>query len=280
MTTLTEELPIALAAVRARGTDAALMNPIYRALAGSVPAGESGTGRDTPPEPDSDETALLVRHVTAPAMMVLAVESDGLARRARVGIHADGATVEQTDGAADADPGASRWTSVPMTDLPGLFASLLPEGSPLAEPPRLTVESPSTVLRLERTHLDQLRDLLMAGEDAESAFAKLDGLDPRLRDALTAHGDRASLSLTLHAPGRERLEQPVSIARLWNCGRLGMYRTDAPDQPVLEVVPVEAGDVLGTVIPLLEQAIRFASGLPPTPGDEDPAGATGEGARR
>ena len=86
-------------------------------------------------------------------------------------------------------------------------------------------------------------------------------------------------SLTLHSPDPARLAQPVSIARLWNRGQLGLYRTDTTDRSRIEVVAVEPGDVLGTVIPLLEESIRFASGLPPTPGDEDPAGTSGEGAR-
>lgn len=269
MTTLTQELPEALGAVRASGTPQSSLNPIYRALSASEPSTRI----------DGPELDLLVEQMTAPAVMVLAVECAGSTRRIRVGIHADGATVERSKGASGQEPGDSHWARAERADLPRLLAEVLPAGSPLAAPPRLTVESPHTVLRLDPGHLEQLRELLASGHDPQSAFGRIDGLDPRLQDALTAHGDRASLSLTLHSPDPARLEQPVSIARLWNCGKLGIYRADAPDQPAVEVVPVEPGDVLGTAIPLLEQAIRFASGLPPTPGDEDPAVTSGGEAR-
>lgn len=261
MTTLIQELSRALGVVRAAGTPQSNLNPIYRAL----PTAEPSALIDGP------ELDLLVDQLTAPAVMVVAVESAGSTRRIRVGIHAGGATVESSGGSSGQEPGDSHWARADRADLPRLLASVLPEGSPLSAPPRLTVESAHTVLRLDPAHLEQLRELVASGHDPQSAFGRLEGLDPRLQDALTAQGDRVSLSLTLHSPDPARLEKPVSIARLWNCGELGIYRTDTPDRPAVEVVPVEPGDVLGTTIPLLEQAIRFASGLPPTPGDEDPA---------
>lgn len=282
MTTLTKDLPGVLDTVRAAGTPLAALNPVYRALAADEVTGEGSGGTAGAGAGSAlvgSELDLVVRHVTAPAILVLAVESDGSARRVRVGIRADGATVEGTEGSAEDSPGTSYWSQIALADVPRLLAEQLPSGSPLGAPPQLTVQGTGAVLRLEPTHVQQLRELLVAGVDAETAFSRIEGLDPRLRDALTARGDRASLSLTLHSPDRARLERPVGIARLWACGQLGIYRTDAPEKAQIEVVPVGPGDVLGTVVPLLDQAIRFASGLPPIPGDEDPAGARDEGAR-
>ena len=277
MTTLTQDVPEAIGAVRAAGTPERALNPIYRALTADEANGVRTEAVKSSLE--GPELDLLVRQMTAPAVMVLAVEAGGLAHRVRVGVHADGATVEHSEVPTDEEPGASRWSECVLEDLPRLFADVLPDGSALGTPPRLTVQNKPDTLRLDAAQLAHLRELLVAGADAETAFSRLDGLDPRLQDALTARGDRASLSLTLHSPDPARLAQPVSIARLWNCGQLGIYRTDTPDRSQIEVVAVEPGDVLGTVIPLLEESIRFASGLPPMPGDEDPAGTSGEGAR-
>lgn len=281
MTTLTQDLPGAIGAVRASGTAESALNPIYRALLTGAASGMRTEVVDSAAEGsvEGPELDLLVRQMTAPAVMVLAVEAGGLAHRVRVGIHADGATVEHSEESSGSEPGTSRWSECALEELPRLFADALPAGSPLGAPPRLTVQNRPDTLRLDAAQLTRLRELLVAGVDAETAFSRLDGVDPRLQDALSARGDRASLSLTLHSPDPARLAQPVSIARLWNCGQLGIYRTDSPDHPQIEVVAVEPGDVLGTVIPLLEESIRFASGLPPTPGDEDPAGMSGEGAR-
>src|SRR5699024_3804633 len=82
--------------------------------------------------------------------------------------------------------------------------------------------------------------------------------DP-LREGLPATGPRLSLSLTLHVARRRVTEPPVSWSRLWVTGRRGMYRMDRPSTPALEVRPVGGGDVLGTLLPILEQGLRFAA---------------------
>lgn len=78
-----------------------------------------------------------------------------------------------------------------------------------------------------------------------------------LRDALTAAGVRASLSVVLQDPRGTR--KPSSLAQLWSTGELGSYRTDTPDSPVLEVIPVVPGDLLATALGLLEDSFRFAA---------------------
>ena len=53
-------------------------------------------------------------------------------------------------------------------------------------------------------------------------------------------------------------ERPVTWSRLWVTGEKGLYRLDQPLNPSLAVHPVGGGDVLGSLLPLLEQAVRFA----------------------
>ena len=84
-------------------------------------------------------------------------------------------------------------------------------------------------------------------------------LDHSLRDALTATGPRLSLSLTLHDPLGRVTEQPVTWSRLWVTGSKGLYRLDQPTSPALAIHPVEGGDVLGTLLPILEQGLHFAT---------------------
>ena len=169
MTTLTLDLPGAIGAVRAAGTPESALNPIYRALLVGKTSGSTAEAMDGAAE--GPELDLLVRQMTAPAVMVLAVEAGGLAHRVRVGIHADVATVEHSEGPSDGDPGASRWSECALEDLPRLFADVLPDGSALGAPPRLTVQNRPDTLRLDAAQLTHLRELLITGADAETAFS-------------------------------------------------------------------------------------------------------------
>lgn len=262
-TALALPLPDALDAAYAAGAPLDAWNPIYAELRASTPDSRST-------DLDDQQLDLLIRHITAPAVMVLAVEAAGVARRVRLGIHGGGATVESSENDPEAALELSHWSEAALEDLPRLLADALPADSPLSASPQLTVRSDATALRLGTEHLSRLQELLQAGHAPHEAFARLESLDPRLQDALTATGDRASLSLTLHAADPAVLERPVSFSRLWNCGELGTYRTDASDQPGIDVVPVQAGDVLGTGLPLLEQAIRFASEATARPRTDTP----------
>lgn len=87
-----------------------------------------------------------------------------------------------------------------------------------------------------------------------------------ITDLLEDAGVDLSPALTLHDPQGLRLEQPVTWSRLWATGQKGLYRLDQPEGPGLAVQAVGGGDLLGTVLPVLEQALRFA-------GDARAAGA-------
>ena len=88
MTTLTQDVPEAIGAVRAAGTPERALNPIYRALTADEANGVRTEAVKSSLE--GPELDLLVRQMTAPAVMVLAVEAGGLAHRVRVGVHAHG----------------------------------------------------------------------------------------------------------------------------------------------------------------------------------------------
>ena len=269
MTAMQISTASACAAVLETGHDRGELNPIYRALedpAAALPA---------PAVSDAD-LELLTAHLTAPSVLVLAVQTSTGTRRVRVGLHGERATVEE-DNEKPGTEEPSQWRWVPVTDVPQVIAQLLPAG-PLAAPPLLTQESPGAALRLQPEHFDQLRALLEKGVAPAEAFAQLEGLDERLRDALTAQGDRASLSLTVHrrtnvagdddtdAQAGRTAAESANFTRLWTVGELGMYRTDAPEAShVVQVLPVAPGDVLGTVLPLLEEGLSFALGVPAPP---------------
>ncbi|MFC7457473.1 hypothetical protein ACFQS2_09765 [Brachybacterium sp. GCM10030267] len=220
-------------------------NPVYRALVpGPAPTGEPA------PADGSDE---LVRHqFTARALLVVAVTHEESTRRARVALDPAGATVE-----ASIDGGASQWSTVPIDQVPRLITELLDAAGVDPEAPRLTVERTEHALRPTPAQIELLRDALARGESPQDAFASVPDLDDRLRDALTTSGPRVSVSLTLHDPGGRVTEAPVSWSRLWVRGDRDLYRMDAAESSIGAIHPVAPGDVLGTVLPVLEEGLRF-----------------------
>lgn len=244
--------PDAVAAVLQHGVRPEQINPVYRAL---TPRSASPATSTATPVPGV-ELDLLVEHICAPAVLMLATETDGSLRRARVGLHLRGATVEAYRG-TPANGGESAWSRRAIDELPRLMTGLLPPG-PMSAAPRLTQESPGEALRLTAQQQDRLRAQAGRGIDPLSALAQCEDLDPRLRDAITATGPRTSMSLTLHAPTPGVLEQPVTMSRLWVLGERGLYRMDAQSSVAASVLPVGDGDVLGSLLPMIDQGLRFA----------------------
>lgn len=227
-------------------------NPVYRAL-----VDDGGTPPDSSPGVEAtgpDGADLVRRQLTAPALLVVAVTEGERTRRLRIGLDPVGATVERSE--PDQVP---RWSELPVAEVPATIAALLEDSGIDLAPARLEVAG-DDVLRLtpEQTRLAQAA--LAEGVPAEEAFATLPELDASLHDALTAAGPRLSLSLTLHDPQGRVVEEPVAWSRLWVTGRQGTYRMDSPGTGPLEVRPVGGGDVLGTLLPILEQGLRFAAG--------------------
>lgn len=259
-------------------------NPVYRALVdetGPVPAG-------APDAAGLDEAGvdLVLRQLTAPALLVVAV-TDGDAtdsevtdsevsdsevtdgertRRLRIGLDPAGATVERAEGDRP-----SRWTEIDVQEVPATITALLEDAGVDLAPPQLTVQRSEDALRLTPEQNRLAHAALARGLPAEEAFASVPDLDDSLRDALTATGPRLSLALTLHDPHGQVTQEPVTWSRLWARGSRGLYRLDQPTTPALEVHPVLGGDVLGTLLPVLEQGLRFAAAC--TVSDGAPGGA-------
>lgn len=233
-------------------------NPVYRALVDAA----------GPPPPRSPEvegaepagTDLVLRQLTAPALLVVAVTEGERTRRLRIGLDPAGATVERAD-----DDHPSRWTELGVQEVPATISSLLEESGIDLAPARLEVET-GGALRLTAAQNRVALAALADGRPAEEAFASIPDLDDSLRDALTATGPRLSLALTLHDPQGRATQEPVSWSRLWVTGRRSMYRLDRPASASLEVHPVGGGDVLGTLLPILEQGLRFAAACAPAGG--------------
>ena len=283
----------------AAGAHPSAVHPVYRVLAeDSAAVGDAadagGRAGDAAPGPgldvdlDHDAALLVLRHATTPALLTLAVDEGAGPRTLRVGLHPDGATVEAAD-PQDMDPGAratdaeaqasgtpstSAITEVHLADLPARLADALPAG-PLSAPPLLTQESAARSMRLAPEQARAIIDAIREGRSPAEAARELEGIEPALLSALTAAGPRVSLSLTLHpdargdaarpdgVPRSDRPREdapPVTFARVWTQHGDALLRTDASGAPPGSIQEVAPGDVLGTLLPLLEQGVRFSAG--------------------
>lgn len=258
-------------------------------------AGDAAPGPGLDADLDHDAALLVLRHATTPALLTLAVDEGAGPRTLRVGLHPDGATVEAADPqgtdpgaqAMDADaratdaeaqasgtPSTSAITEVHLADLPARLANALPAG-PLSAPPLLTQESAARSMRLAPEQARAIIDAIREGRSPAEAARELEGIEPALLSALTAAGPRVSLSLTLHpdargdaarpdgVPRSDRPREdapPVTFARVWTQHGDALLRTDASGAPPGSIQEVAPGDVLGTLLPLLDQGVRFSAG--------------------
>lgn len=234
-------------AVRA-GADEQDINPIYRAL---LRSGDEHRGRTSP---SGSEAELLAAHVTSGAVLVAALTRGDETRRLRLGLGPRRVTVERSHG--EREP---VWSATETSQVPGLLGELLEGTGPLAAAPRLTVGRESEGMWLTPAQAERARTRITDGVPAAETFSHMDDVDPRLRDALTADGDRVALSFTLDAPSRQAAESPLTWSRMWVVGDLGIYRMGAPAAGGAAVHPVADGDVLGTALPIVEQGVRFAA---------------------
>lgn len=223
-------------------------NPVYQALA-EEPSGDAASERL-----EGAGLDLVGRHLRSPALLVLAVTDGARTRRLRIGLAPATVTLERADG-----EGPSHWSEIEVQDLPAAITSLLEDSGIAPTPAQLGIEHRRDALRLSTAQSQHAQEALRRGVPADEVFGIIPGLDETLRDALTATGPRISLALTLHDPHRRVAERPVTWSRLWAHGRRGLYRMEQPASPALEVHPVAAGDVLGSVLPVLEEGIRFTA---------------------
>lgn len=227
-------------------------NPVYRALVSEprpVPAGAPGVAGL-----DEAGTDLVQRQLTAPAVLVVAVTEGARTRRLRIGLDPAGATIERADGDRP-----SHWMECDVREVPATITALLEDAGIDLAPAQLSIRRSGDALRLTPEQNRFAHAALTRGLPAAEAFASVPGLDDALRDAMTATGPRLSLALTLHDPRGRVTEEPVTWSRLWARGSRGLYRVDQPAGPALAVQPVGRGDVLGTLLPVLEQGLRFAA---------------------
>lgn len=226
-------------------------NPVYRAMVDR--AGAPPEHSPEPPAASAADVDLVRRQLSAPALLVVAVTAAERTRRLRIGLDHAAVTMERAEGEAP-----SQWTELAAQQVPSTVCALLVEAG-IDLSPSLSAHGGATVRRLTDEQARLAHAALAAGAPAEEAFADLPGLDDALRDACTATGPRLSLSLTLHDPRGRATEEPVTWSRLWVTGRRGLYRMDRPASAPVEVRPVGGGDVLGTLLPILEQGFRFAA---------------------
>ncbi|GAA4530596.1 hypothetical protein GCM10023160_31840 [Brachybacterium paraconglomeratum] len=226
-------------------------NPVYRALAGGtaptrLPASSELT--------DDADLELVLAQLTTPALLSVAVTDGEQTHRLRIGLDAVAATVEEA--AADLP---SRWSELSTPEVPARIIRLLEDSGVDLAPAELSIKHGANALRLSPAQSRIAYTALTQGVSPEGAFAAIPDLDDTLRDALTATGPRISLALTLHDPRGRVTERPVTWSRLWVTGTNGLYRLDLPARPAPAVHRVGGGDVLGTLLPVLAQGIRFAA---------------------
>lgn len=226
-------------------------NPVYQALVG----GSAPTPLSPPMDvPGESSLALVLRQLTAPALLMAAVTDRERTHRLRIGLAPTTSTVERSDGEQP-----SRWSEVSTREVPARVTGLLEAAGVRLAPAQLSIARGTDALRLSPCQHRATYAAILRGLPPAEALTVSPDLDDTLRDALTATGPRIALSLTLHDPRGRVTEQPLTWSRLWVTGGKGLYRLDRPSNPALAVHPVGAGDVLGTLLPVLEQGLRFAT---------------------
>src|SRR5699024_8930937 len=136
---------------------------------------------------------LVLRQLSTPALLVVAVTEGERTRCLRIGLDPTGATLERSD-----DDHPSRWTELAVAEVPAAVSALLEDSGIDLAPARLEITGDEHALRLTPKQNRLAQAALAEGVPAEEAFATLPDLDDPLREALTATGPRLSLSLTLH----------------------------------------------------------------------------------
>ncbi|MGY5763906.1 hypothetical protein ACXET9_01725 [Brachybacterium sp. DNPG3] len=277
------------------------INPVYRALAGAdgPDHGDTAFGPDHPavgpddPAGGSDvpcdeaESALLARHLCAPALLIATVAHQGSTRRLRISLTPDAVSLESSH-----DDRPSRWTTGDLDTIAPALADLLDGTGLHLDAPLLTVDRAAATIRPTAEQAEQARHALRAGSSPEEAFSAIADLDPRLRAALDPDAPRLSLSLVLHSPGRRAeptagagapataaaAPPSASFSRLWVRGGESLYRLDA-GAPAPAVRPVPDGDVLGTLLPIVQEGLRFAAACPSAPSSTPSSAPSAEGPR-
>lgn len=248
----TTVLPLAdaLAVVRGAGDAPQFWNPVYRML-----ADDAAGGTDSADSVTADPAVLdmLRRHVASPALIVLAVQQSSGVHRLRLALHPTTATVESSTGGSP-----STWEELPAREAGRRLASLLPDSVRTARPD-LAQDSAAQRLRPGPEQASQLAAALHGGAALAQAVTQLDDLDEDVRDLLLADDERISLTLSLR-PTDPTGPSP-GLARLWVRGERSLYRTDAPPRPIPEALPVPDGDVLATLLAMLQQGLEHAAAV-------------------
>lgn len=238
------------------------LNPVYRAL---LESSSDVGGEGSPPLPDAPQEAMLARQLTSRALMVVAVTTPAGTRRLRLGVEPETVIAE-----GSRDDAASTWREMEPSAVPDLIVDALrTTGLPLP-PEQQTAAHQGGGLRLSDEQVRAIHQHLAGGMQPDMAFLLAPELSAPLRDALSAMDVRVAVSVCFHDPGGREVEQPVSWSRLWTVGQQGVYRTDSSASVLGTIHPVPEGDVLATIMSVLEECRRFAA----------TAGASGVGGAR
>lgn len=248
MTRFSAELSAALTYAFSLLRDPRRMNPAW------LPHLDSSQLAPTDLEPP--ELHLVQRALVAPVVAALGVTSDGEQEELRIAIDADGAILMTRGNGGTAD-----WMGAPVAEITDYVRELLPFPSRLSASPQMTARGGHNALRLTSEQRRSIAQRVTEGVPAREAIAAQHDLDASLRDALLTDGDRATFDITMYIPPVE--DAPVlrfHLLRRWTAGHQGLYSADGEEGFSESIHQVADGDLLGTVLPLLDEGAALARG--------------------
>lgn len=202
------------------------------------------------------EEVVVQRALIAPTICALRVSSAEGTEELRIAIDPAGVILIAGDDGTPAE-----WMESSVSEIPNYLRALIPAGTRLAAPPEMTARGEHNALRLSDEQRRHIAERIRAGTPARKAISEQTDLDPFLRDALLSDGARAVLDISLYVPPAEGGEVFLfHLLRRWNAGGLALYSVD-DDASILDGTHVVAdGDLLGTVLPLLQEGASLAVG--------------------
>ncbi|MGP9733188.1 hypothetical protein ACT3SQ_01355 [Brachybacterium sp. AOP42-C2-15] len=153
------------------------------------------------------------------------------------------------------------WWDAPFEVIPDLVLTLLSSSSRLAAAPQMTTRGPHNALTLTAEQRRAIAARVADGIPAHEAIDAQTDLSAPLRDALLSDRERATFDICMHVPPTPHTPMlRFHLLRRWNVGAHGLYSADGEDGFSDALHQVAEGDVLATVLPLLEEGAGLAFG--------------------
>lgn len=248
MTRFRSHLEPALSAAFARLREPRRINPTWLPQLDGAALGR--------PDLAPGEQRLAQRALIAPVVTVLTATTPEETEELRIVLDADGAIALTRIG-----DGPYEWWDAPTDVIPHLVLTLLSSSSRLSAAPQMTTRGPHNALTITLEQRRSIAARIAEGTPAHAAIAAQTDLSEPLRDALLSDRDRATFDICMHVPPSTHAPMlRFHLLRRWNAGVHGLYSADGDAGFSDDLHQVADGDVLATVLPLLEEGAGLASG--------------------